>query len=534
MTVGDLVGRLEAEGNLVGVSSAGAPGGAAAGWDPKRVVTGIEQDSREVGPANVFVAIQGYENDGVRYAPAAVAAGAAAVVVAEGAELPELPVTGRKPPVVVRVRDPRAAMAQLAAEYYGNPGRGLAACVGLTGTNGKTTTSYIVRGVLGEGLGYPKVGVVGTIAYWVGETEYPAPHTTPDAINMQRLLCGMRVQGVQALVSEVSSHALALKRVDGVDFDVGVFTNLTRDHLDFHKTFEDYRAAKGRLFAKLTDPGRHVGVVNLDDPEGPWFASQVGPGVPVLSFAIDNKDADVHPTSLELSLFETKLTVRTPQGSVDLSSGMRGRANVYNILAGVTVGLAKGVPLEQIKLGVAACKAVPGRFESVDMDQKFAVIVDYAHTPDALERLLLTAREIGAKRLICVVGCGGDRDTGKRPLMGGIASRLADHAVITSDNPRTESPSKILEDIKEGMPGGGDPAATPDNCAVPHVVEDRAQAIRMAISLAGDGDAVVIAGKGHEDYQIIGKDKFDFDDRIVAALALQELGYRNRFPSYYK
>ena len=528
MTLGNLIGRLEAEGNLVGVES--AEGGE---WDRQRVVTGIEQDSREVGPANVFVAITGYESDGLRFVPSAVESGAAAVVISADAEVPELPVTGRKPPVVVRVHDGRAAMAQLAAEYYGNPGRGLTACVGLTGTNGKTTTSYIVRGVLGEGLGYPKVGVVGTIAYWVGETEYPAPHTTPDAINMQRLLCSMRVQGVQALVSEVSSHALALKRVDGVDFDVGVFTNLTRDHLDFHKTFEEYRAAKGLLFSKLTDPARHVGVVNLDDPEAPYFASQVGPGVKVLSFAIDNKDADVHPTSLELSLFETKLTVQTPQGSVELSSGMRGRANVYNILTGVTVGLAKGVPLEEIKRGVAACKAVPGRFESVDMDQKFAVLVDYAHTPDALERLLLTAREIGAKRVICVVGCGGDRDTGKRPLMGGIASKLADHAVVTSDNPRTEDPFKILEDIKEGMPGKGDPANTPEGCAVPHVVEDRAEAIRLAVSLAQDGDAVVIAGKGHEDYQIIGKEKFDFDDRTVAGLALQELGYRNRFPSYY-
>jgi UDP-N-acetylmuramoyl-L-alanyl-D-glutamate--2,6-diaminopimelate ligase len=467
-------------------------------------VHGLTADSRKVERGDCFVAVPGFKQDARRFIPDAVARGAG-LVVTEGDAVPGVAVAQ------VLVPATRPALARLAAAYYGHPSRALT-LVGITGTNGKTTTSYLVDSLL-RAVG--PTGILGTIQYVVGDEVRPAGQTTPEALDIEAMLATMRDRGVKAVAMEVSSHALALSRVDGLAFDVGLFTNLTQDHLDFHGTLEEYGRAKRRLFELVagSPKRRRTAVVNGDDP---WGVRMVdGLELDVLTFGLGagNRVRAVRWTS---SLNGIHMRVETPRGSVDIDSPLIGEHNVMNLLGAVSVGVGLGLEPALIARSLAGVSAVPGRFEQVRAGQPFLVVVDYAHTPDALERVLTTARKITTGRLGVVFGCGGDRDRTKRPIMGEIAARLADRVWITSDNPRSENPDAIIEEIAFGVRRV---CAAPDRYAM---VAERRAAIFAALSWAATGDAIVIAGKGHETYQIVGADILPFDDRAVARDILAE------------
>jgi UDP-N-acetylmuramoyl-L-alanyl-D-glutamate--2,6-diaminopimelate ligase len=409
----------------------------------------------------------------------------------------------------ILVPDTRRALPRLASAYYGHPSRALTV-VGITGTNGKTTTSYLCEALLrARGL---DTGVIGTIQYVVRGHARDAGQTTPEAIELQGLLAEMVAAGVGGVAMEVSSHALALHRVDGVAFDVAVFTNLTQDHLDFHGTMEEYAKAKGRLFTELLPAGRKPGataVLNADDPVGAAWATALS--VRVITFGLGPGHA-VRPRHFESGLEGIRLLAESPAGPVHIVSPLIGEHNVMNLLGAVGTGVALGLGAEAIAAALGEVTRVPGRFERVEAGQDFLVVVDYAHTPDALERVLETARRLTPGRLGVVFGAGGDRDRGKRPVMGRIAARLADRVWLTSDNPRSEDPAAIIDEIATGVapPPTGGYARYPD----------RRQAIRDAVDWARLGDTIVIAGKGHETYQIVGGQVSPFDDRLVAHEAL--------------
>jgi UDP-N-acetylmuramoyl-L-alanyl-D-glutamate--2,6-diaminopimelate ligase len=474
---------------------------------PPATVTGLRDDSRKVEPGECFVAVPGFRHDARRFVPDAVGRGAA-LVITEGGPLADVAV----PHVVVP--SARAALGRVAAAYYGQPSRHLTV-VGITGTNGKTTSSYLVEALLRtKGL---RTGVIGTIQYRVGDRTIPAGQTTPEALELQSMLAQMYAEGVRAVAMEVSSHALALARVDEVTFDVAVFTNLTQDHLDFHGTFDEYRRAKRRLFELLErspKPGR-AAVVNRDDAAGPEMVRRLT--VPVLTFGLA-ESADVRAGEWSSTLEGVRLTATTPRGPVRLRSPLIGEHNVMNLLAAVATGLALGLDPDAIAGALGGVGTVPGRFEQVRAGQPFLVVVDYAHTPDALERVLATARKLTAGRLGVVFGCGGDRDRGKRPIMGEIAARLADRVWVTSDNPRSEPPEAIIDEVVVGVRrAGADQARYARQ-------PDRRAAIAAALEWARPGDTVVIAGKGHETYQIVGSAVLPFDDRAVAREILQGRG----------
>jgi UDP-N-acetylmuramyl-tripeptide synthetase len=472
---------------------------------PPPAVRGLTADSRRVEPGDCFVAVPGFKQDARRFVPEAVARGAR-LVVTEGEPVADLPVAQ------VLVPSARRALARLADAFHGHPSAALT-LVGITGTNGKTTTSYLVDALLrARGFG---TGIIGTIQYVLGNETRPAGQTTPESLEIQGMLAEMRARGIGGVAMEVSSHALALSRVDGLDFDVAVFTNLTQDHLDFHGTFDEYRRAKRRLFELLAaSPKRgRTAVVNADDPAG---ASMVaGLDVPVLSFGL-GPSARVRAVEHASALDGIRMTVDTPRGRLTLRSALIGEHNVMNLLGAVATGLALGLAPDVIARALAGVRAVPGRFEQVRAGQAALVVVDYAHTPDALERVLATARKITRGRLGVVFGCGGDRDRGKRPIMGEIAARLADRVWVTSDNPRSERPEAIIDEIVVGVAGvaGGADRAVRE--------ADRRRAIRAALGWAGADDTVVIAGKGHETYQIVGADVLEFDDRAVARAVLTQ------------
>jgi UDP-N-acetylmuramoyl-L-alanyl-D-glutamate--2,6-diaminopimelate ligase len=471
-------------------------------------VTGLAYDSRKVKPGNLFVAVPGLREDGRRYIDEALGRGATAVVL-EGGDVPAGTAAGR-----IIVRSSREALARLADAYFGHPSRALAV-VGITGTNGKTTTSLLVDALFRhDGR---TTGVIGTIQYRIGRESRPAGRTTPEALELQSLLAEMTERGVTGVAMEVSSHALALHRVDGVEFDVAVFTNLTQDHLDFHGTLDAYRAAKARLFSLLAagSKRRRTAVINTDDPAGHTMVA--GLALPTLTFGLGS-GAAVKPRWFESSMVGIRMEVETPRGNLEISSSLVGEHNVMNLLGATAVGLALDMGTDAVAGALASVTAVPGRFERVEAGQPFLVVVDYAHTPDALERVLQAARRLvsSGARLAVVFGCGGDRDRGKRPVMGGIAARLADRVWVTSDNPRSERPETIMAEIVAGIEPAG---ARPDR----HVtISDRKAAIRSALAWARAGDVVVIAGKGHETYQIIGSETLPFDDREVVRAALLE------------
>jgi UDP-N-acetylmuramoyl-L-alanyl-D-glutamate--2,6-diaminopimelate ligase len=476
--------------------------------------TGIAYDSRQVKPGAIFVALRGMNADGGRFAPQAIANGAIAVVAETAA-----PATVDVP--WLRVANARAAMASLAAAFYDDPSDEMA-LVGITGTNGKTTTSYLLAAIF-ESAGI-KCGRVGTIGYRVGAREIDASHTTPESPDLQLMLREMVTQGCGACVMEVSSHALALRRVDALRFAAGVFTNLTRDHLDFHGDMETYFLAKRRLFEMLPDGA--VGVINVDDRRGSDFVAACRRPV---TYAIDAA-ADVRPGPLSFSLDGLTFEARTPRGTVHVRSRLVGRPNAYNILAAAATGMALDLPFSAIEQGISSVEHVAGRFQVIsDARDDVRVIVDYAHTDDALKNLLETARPLATGRVVTVFGCGGDRDRTKRPLMGAVAARLSDLVIVTSDNPRSEDPERIIDEIRRGivMPAGR--LAPKGQKGTPSLaIVDRREAIEKAIRDAGAGDLVVIAGKGHEKYQVIGDRRLPFDDVEVAkgALARRRSGSR--------
>jgi UDP-N-acetylmuramoyl-L-alanyl-D-glutamate--2,6-diaminopimelate ligase len=476
-------------------------------------------DSRRVAPGTLFFALHGATVDGHSFIPATVSSGAAAVVLEDSSSAPEgLP--------WIQVPDGREAMALMAAEFYGNPTLGLP-LVGITGTNGKTTTTYLIEAILAAAE--MPAAVLGTISYRFGATQIEASHTTPESTELQAAFRQLADAGARAFVMEVSSHALEQKRVDGCHFDVAVFSNLTRDHLDYHKTMESYLESKARLFSELLHPTadkpRRCAAVNMDDPYGEDIAARSAGQV--ITYGI-KYEGDVRAIDVVSSVDGLYGTLVTPRGSVTFSSRLLGRFNLSNILAAASAGIALDLPLTAIKAGIEGHATVPGRMERVANTRGVTLLVDYAHTGDALENVLSTLRELATGRIITVFGCGGDRDPGKRPIMGSTAAQMSDLAIATSDNPRTEDPQAILSQVKAGISPLGIREYGQEELSGGFaekgfiMLENRRDAIRLAVRLARPGDIILLAGKGHEDYQIIGRTKHHFDDREEAARAFAE------------
>ncbi|HEX4837169.1 MAG TPA: UDP-N-acetylmuramoyl-L-alanyl-D-glutamate--2,6-diaminopimelate ligase [Solirubrobacteraceae bacterium] len=485
------------------LTAADVPGLRAVSATPDPIeIASLAYDSRSVQDGTLFFCVPGFERDGHDFAAAAAAAGAVALVVERplGLGVPEL-----------LVASSRAAMGPLAARFFGEPTSELRV-VGVTGTNGKTTTAHLVRALL-EAAG-ESCGLLGTVGSVIAGLQRPATRTTPEAIDLQADFRAMLDGGERCCAMEVSSHALALGRSGGVRFAVAVFTNLTQDHLDFHDTMEDYFQAKRLLFAPpapAAKPG--VAVVNVDDPYGRRLAAELDD---VVTFAID-ADADYRAQDVQVDLAGSRLELRTPAGALSLSLPLPGRFNVSNALAALAAAHALGGDLDTLVAALQRGVRIPGRVEPVEEGQGFAVLVDYAHTPDSLESVLSAAHEVGHGRVICVFGAGGDRDRGKRPLMGEIGARLADVLLVTSDNPRSEDPEAIIAEIMAGAMSAPRPPGAPPVAAE----VDRRAAIERAVALAQAGDVLVIAGKGHEQGQELARGvKVPFDDVTVAREAL--------------
>ncbi|HEX9163549.1 MAG TPA: UDP-N-acetylmuramoyl-L-alanyl-D-glutamate--2,6-diaminopimelate ligase [Thermoanaerobaculia bacterium] len=466
-------------------------------------VTSVCADSRLVRNGALFVAIPGLQQDGAKFIGQAMEKGAAAVVS-------ESPVPG--PRSSVQVRDARSALAIIAANFYGHPA-GKLSLVGVTGTSGKTTTTKMIESIF-DASGEP-VGLIGTIEYRAGDERLVADRTTPDAVVLQEWFRKMADAGVHHAVMEVSSHALALKRTYGIHFAAAIFTNLSRDHFDFHKDFDDYYAAKRILFDQI-DKSRRTAVVNLDDEFGRRLIGELGRDA-VVTFG-RSSEADIRPAEgFEVSVRGLRGNVITPAGALRVDSSLLGQPNLYNWLGAIGAALIVGMPARVIETGIRNLEAVRGRFERVTTGSADAptVIVDYAHKPDALEKLLHAVRDLaGGSRVVLLFGCGGDRDKGKRPQMGAIAGRLADYTILTSDNPRSEHPDAIIDEIEKGMEGVRRDRYTR--------ITDRRAAIARAIEDASARDVVVIAGKGHETYQVVGDQIIHFDDREEAELGLKK------------
>ncbi len=516
-------------------------------------VTGLAYDSRQVEKGYVFFAVRGERADGHDFTQQAFERGAAAVVVERRITLPQ-------DATWVRVRNGRRAMGIWAALFFAYPSRRMV-LVGVTGTNGKTTVTYLLESIFST-AGMVS-GVIGTINYRYQDQLFPALHTTPESIDLQALLAEMVEAGVQSVLMEVSSHALAMERVRGMEFDGALFTNLSRDHLDFHGDMENYFSSKSRLFTDYLNASpkrKKFAVIHGGDPRGKELLGKVRRlGLEVVSYGQD-RQWDICPLEVEGDLDGLRGKIRMRDQELDFSSRLIGAVNLENILGAVGVGYALGLSPSAIAEGIARLESVPGRLEEIKNDLGITVLVDYAHTPDALERVLLSLRELmpssefrapssesisrkirtaNSKRetrnpkLICVFGCGGDRDRGKRPIMGEIAARLSDLVVLTSDNPRTEEPLRILEDIEEGVRKAGIKKMQPSKLETRNskletekrycVEPDRSAAIRLASRLAHASDLLLVAGKGHEDYQILGSKQIHFDDREVVR---EELGRR--------
>lgn len=472
-------------------------------------ISGIALDSQKVERGYLFAALRGEKQDGHSYIKTALERGAAALL------LERVPDDVPDGVTVVEVEDSRVALAGAAANFYGRPARSLT-MVGITGTNGKTTITYLLESIWKEGKKNP--GVIGTIDYRFSGRRIEAPMTTPESIEIMRLLGEMRDSGVDRVAMEVSSHAIDKDRVLGCEFDAAVFTNLTQDHLDYHGSMESYRNVKKRLFTELlrdSHKARKFSIINIDDPSGQEIADEAAGEV--ITYSIDNPNASVYTFERSVTGSGISADVNTPWGRLEVSSRLFGEHNLSNILAAASAALATGSTQREVEDGLARFSVVPGRLERVENRCGFEVLVDYAHTPDALENVLTAVRPLTPGRVILVFGCGGDRDRAKRPIMGRIGIELSDVLIITSDNPRTESPASILDDVergvKEAIGAGGKGYSR---------IEDRRAAIKEAIGIARPGDTVLIAGKGHEDYQIVGTVKHPFDDRKVAAEAIRE------------
>jgi UDP-N-acetylmuramoyl-L-alanyl-D-glutamate--2,6-diaminopimelate ligase len=474
---------------------------------PERDIAGVACDSRLVEKDSLFVAVPGYRHDGRQFIEDAARRGAAAILVEVPLDqLAAMNLTARGV-TAMRVANCRRALAFVSAEFYRHPSRSLS-LVGVTGTNGKTTVTYLMESIA-EALGEP-CGVIGSINYRYAGKTFKAPMTTPEAPDINGMMRAMLDAGVRRCVIEVSSHSLELHRVRGLDFSVVAFTNLTRDHLDFHGTIENYKQAKKRLFGDFTDARR---VVNTDDPVGREIALEFPRNL--LTTGI-YKHAEIMAEQVALTERHSGFTLKTPWGSRPVRSPLLGRHNVYNMLSAAGAALHQNIPLDVVVDGLQARKCVPGRYERIDLGQDFTVAVDYAHTDDALQNILNAARAFIRNNIILVFGCGGDRDRGKRREMGRVALEGGDYSVITSDNPRSEDPLRIIEDIRQGIPHH---AIEGEHYAL---IPNRREAIEHAIGKAGTGDIVLIAGKGHEDYQILKTETIRFDDREVATDALKK------------
>jgi UDP-N-acetylmuramoyl-L-alanyl-D-glutamate--2,6-diaminopimelate ligase len=459
----------------------------------------IRYDSRHVQPGDLFVAVNGRDDHALEYVPAAINAGAVAIVTDAPERMPE-ELHHRDDITLIVVDDARRAMAQMAQAQFGFPARGLK-LYGVTGTNGKTTTTYVLRQIL-EAAGR-KVGVIGTLGVMLGDL-VPTGYTTPEAPELAAILNDMVHAGMDSVSMEVSSHALALDRVAGLDFDGAIFTNLTQDHLDFHSSMQEYHDAKKLLFDRL-DPHRGAAVVNVDDIYAESLVRDCH--APLFRYGTaETADARIERLRLDTrsSRWQLILSPALGGGSLELEAPLLGAFNVANITAGVTLALVLGISRERLVESVRTLRPVPGRMESIDLESGATAVVDYAHTPDALEHVLDALRHItgSSGSIIAVFGCGGDRDRAKRPMMGAAASRLADRLILTSDNPRSEDPESIIDEIMEGI----------DDRSRVERISDRAMAIERALESAGNGDIVLIAGKGHEDYQIVGGERRHFND----------------------
>jgi len=473
------------------------------GVDQSTEVTSLAYDSRRVEKGSVFFAIAGEQTDGHLFIEDAVRRGVVAIV------------SERVPPAGfgskwVRVGKIRRALSEAARRFYDYPDVKLRV-IGITGTNGKTTTAYLLNSIL-EAAG-TRTGLLGTVEYRLGTRVIPASNTTPESLDLTAYFYELAAEGAGAAIMEVSSHALAQERVWGMHFSAAVFTNLTRDHLDYHHDFEHYFAAKQRLFEGLGIPPPELAVINVDDPWGRRLLDIPNPRQ--LTYGLESK-ADVGVKRYSQNLPGLSATLTTPQGQIEIESGLLGRANLKNILAATATAIGVGISTDQIQSGIRRLAAVPGRFEKVDEGQPFLVLVDYAHTDDALKNALEAARELTGKRLVVVFGCGGERDRTKRPLMGEVAGQLSDLAILTSDNPRSEDPILIMNDVLVGLQRTGRP----------YIAEvDREIAIQKALAEAREGDLVLLAGKGHESYQVLKDRTIPFKDPEVARRILHEMGF---------
>jgi len=461
-------------------------------------ISAVQCDSRKVSPGDLFVAVKGGSFDGHNFINEAVQQGACAVVV-------EKPCLGIGVPFI-QVGNTRQALARIASAFYNHPSRSMM-MIGITGTNGKTSTAYLIDQIVREtGI---KTGLLGTVIYRIGGEMQSAEWTTPESLTLQYMLYEMVQCQTKTVVMEVSSHSLEQYRVEGIQFRLAVFTNLTQDHLDYHRSMEEYAAAKQKLF-KQVHPVEGENIVNGDEPASLLMARQNYR--PVVTYSIARGKADVYPEKVSFSFSGIQAVLRTPSGNVTVRSSLMGRHNLYNIMAAVCAGVCLDIPIEKIEEGVYNLKSVPGRLETVNESQPFAVLIDFAHTPDGIEKAIGAVKGIFPGRIITVFGCGGDRDRTKRPLMGRAAVAYSDIAVLTSDNPRSEPPMQIIDDVLNGL----------ENKNAVKVFVDRTEAVHYALDLARKGDCVLLLGKGHENYQIIGTEKIPYSDRDAAENYLRE------------
>jgi len=476
---------------MAGIEIAGSLG------DPNREIKHISFDSRKIRQGSLFVAISGKQHDGKSFIKEATDKGAIAVITQSPLKSISSIIAKKNDVTAFCVKDSRQALSKISANYYDKPFKDLS-LTGITGTNGKTTLTYILE-ALSKADGR-HAGVIGTIDCHFRKTVMPATITTPESLDLNRNIREMVDAGVSDCFLEVSSHALSQKRVFEMNFDAGVFTNLSRDHLDFHGDMEEYKNAKAKLFRENLVMNA---IINIDDPTGEEFAEEfkektITTGIsPAADFSAEN---------IFLAKTQSKFILKTPHGSVDIKTNLLGRHNIYNLLSAAACAVTRGMSLEKIQETFKEIPAIPGRFESINSGQNFSVLVDYAHTQDALSKSIIASKAFTLGEVIVVFGCGGDRDKGKRKEMGRVATKNADFTVITSDNPRTEDPKKIIDDIVKGVLSNGSYKA----------ITDRREAIAYAINRAKKNDLVLIAGKGHEDYQVLGKTKARFDDREVA------------------
>lgn len=471
--------------------------------DEKVEITSVSYDSRRVQPGGLYVAITGLRTDGRRFAPEAVRNAAAAIACQDAEGLPD-EAAGKA--VILEVPDARKFLAEASARLEGYPDREMTV-IGVTGTNGKTTFTYVMESIL-RTAGW-KTAIVGTTGFFDGESWNELTHTTPESTDLWKMLGQFRDGGCAAAAIEISSHAIALERVWGLDVDVAVFTNLTQDHLDFHTDMEDYKETKFRLFTEMKPGG--TAVINIDDEAGRKFVERLADRN-MATFSVGSRDADLWVEVEDANLGGSAVVVHYKGLALPVEIKLPGLHNVSNTAAAVAVGLIMGIEPDDIKAGVEKLMCVPGRFEPVSNPHGFFIFIDYAHTPDALKHLIGSARELGSARIVTLFGCGGDRDASKRPKMGRIAAELSDYVFVTSDNPRTEDPQKIITEILTGV-----------DTDAKQVMLDRKQAIFAAVKFLEPGDVLLVAGKGHEDYQILGTQKIHFDDREVVMEALDAL-----------